>query len=65
MSKRAIREERITANFASSVTEARAFFSSANAGIGACLVMAEEMQGCIRTDKAAFLTFQADGGIMD
>lgn len=41
------------------------WYTSANAGMGACLVMAEEMQGYILTDKATFLTFQANGGIMD
>lgn len=41
------------------------WYTSANAGMGACLVMAEEMHGYILTDKATFLTFQANGGIMD
>lgn len=41
------------------------WYTSANAGMGACLVMAEEMQAYILTDKATFLTFQANGGIMD
>ena len=41
------------------------WYVSANAGMGACLVMAEEMQAYILTDKATFLTFQANGGIMD
>ena len=41
------------------------WYTSANAGMGACLVMAEEMHAYILTDKATFLTFQANGGIMD
>ena len=38
------------------------WYTSANAGMGACLVMAEEMGAYILTDKATFLTFQANGG---
>ena len=41
------------------------WYVSANAGMGACLVMAEEMQAYILTDKATFLTFQVNGGIMN
>ena len=41
------------------------WYTSANAGMGVCLMMAEEMQGYILTDKATFLTFQANGGIMN
>lgn len=37
------------------------WYVSANAGMGACLVMAEEMHAYILTDKATFLTFQANG----
>ena len=40
------------------------WYTSANAGMGACLVMAEELGSYILTDKATFLTFQANGGIM-
>ena len=40
------------------------WYASANAGMGACLVMAEEPRGYILTDKATFLTFQANGGII-
>ena len=40
------------------------WYASANAGMGACLVMAEESRGYILTDKATFLTFQANGGII-
>lgn len=41
------------------------WYTSANAGMGACLVMAEEMQAYILTDKATFLTFAANGGVME
>ena len=41
------------------------WYISANAGMGTCLVMAEEMGGYILTDKATFLTFVANGGVMD
>lgn len=41
------------------------WYTSANAGMGACLVMAEEMDGYILTDKATFLTFVANNGIME
>ncbi len=41
------------------------WYLSANAGMGACLTMAEELGGYILTDKATFLTFQANGGIME
>ena len=40
------------------------WYVSANAGMGVCLIMAEEMHAYILTDKATFLTFQANGGIM-
>jgi len=40
------------------------WYVSANTGMGACLVMAEEMGGYILTDKATFLTFVANNGIM-
>ena len=38
------------------------WYISANAGMGACLVMAEQMGGYILTDKATFLTFVANNG---
>ena len=41
-----------------------AWYVSANTGMGACLVMAEEMGAYILTDKATFLTFVANDGIM-
>ena len=40
------------------------WYISANAGMGACLVMAEEMEAYILTDKATFLTFVANNGDM-
>ena len=40
------------------------WYTSANAGMGACLVMAEELEAYILTDKATFLTFVANDGIM-
>ena len=40
------------------------WYVSANTGMGACLVMAEEMHAYILTDKATFLTFVANDGVM-
>ena len=40
------------------------WYTSANTGMGACLVMAEELGGYILTDKATFLTFVANDGVM-
>jgi ABC-type tungstate transport system permease subunit len=40
------------------------WYVSANSGMGACLVMAEEMDAYILTDKATFLTFVANNGQM-
>ena len=41
------------------------WYVSANAGMGACLVMAEDMGAYILTDKATFLTFVANDGVME
>jgi len=41
------------------------WYTSANAGMGTCLVMAEEMDAYILTDKATFLTFVANGERME
>lgn len=41
------------------------WYTSANAGMGACLVMAEQLHAYILTDKATFLTFAANNGVMD
>jgi len=40
------------------------WYISANTGMGACLVMAEEMGAYILTEKATFLTFVANDGVM-
>ena len=40
------------------------WYVSANAGMGECLVMAEQMGAYILTDKATFLTFLANDGVM-
>ena len=40
------------------------WYISANTGMGACLVMAEEIGAYILTDKATFLTFQANDGVI-
>ena len=40
------------------------WYISANTGMGACLVMAEEKDAYILTDKATFLTFVANNGVM-
>ena len=40
------------------------WYTSANTGMGACLVMAEEMGAYILTDKATFLTFVANDGVI-
>ena len=40
------------------------WYISANAGMGACLVMAEEMGAYILTDKATFLTFVKNDGVI-
>jgi len=39
------------------------WYISANTGMGACLVMAEETGAYILTDKSTFLTFRANNGI--
>lgn len=41
------------------------WYISANAGMGACLTMAEQEGAYILSDKATMLTFQAAGGIME
>ncbi|MBE5775545.1 MAG: hypothetical protein E7337_16740 [Clostridiales bacterium] len=57
-------EELGIAKEAESFVDYTDWYVSANTGMGACLVMAEEMDGYILTDKATFLTFVANGGIM-
>ena len=41
------------------------WYTSANAGMGVCLTMANEMGAYILSDKATFLTFRANNGVMD
>ena len=49
---------------AASFADYTEWYVSANASMGECLVMAEEMGAYILTDKATFLTFQANNGVM-
>ena len=53
----------ITAD-AASFADYTEWYVSAYTGMGACLVMAEEMGAYILTDKATFLTFVANDGVM-
>ena len=57
-------EELGIAKEAESFVDYTEWYVSANTGMGACLVMAEEMDGYILTDKATFLTFVANNGVM-
>ncbi len=41
------------------------WYQYSNAGMGACLTMAEEKGAYILSDKATFLTFQANKGVME
>ena len=41
------------------------WYKYSNAGMGACLTMANEMGGYILSDKATFLTFQANQGVIE
>lgn len=41
------------------------WYQYSNAGMGTCLVMAEELHGYILSDKATFLTFRANNGVME
>ena len=47
-----------------SVADYTDWYVYSNAGMGVCLTMAEEMGAYILSDKATFLTFVANGGIM-
>lgn len=49
---------------AASFADYTEWYNSANAGMGACLVMAEQLGAYILTDKATFLTFVANDGVM-
>ena len=44
--------------------EGYSWYVYSNAGMGACLTMAEEMGGYILSDKATVLTFQANNGVI-
>lgn len=54
----------ITAD-AASVESYSDWYIYSNAGMGVCLTMAEEMGAYILSDKATFLTFQANNGVME
>ena len=41
------------------------WYISANSGMGVCLTMANEREAYILSDKATFLTFKANGGILE
>lgn len=45
--------------------KAYTWYQYSNAGMGTCLVMAEEMHAYILSDKATFLTFYANNGVME
>lgn len=50
---------------ADSVAAYSDWYVYSNAGMGVCLTMAEEMGGYILSDKATFLTFAANNGVME
>lgn len=50
---------------AASVEDYADWYIYSNAGMGVCLTMAEEMGAYILSDKATFLTFQANNGLME
>ena len=54
----------ITAD-AASVEDYTDWYTYSNAGMGVCLTMAEETGAYILSDKATFLTFQANNGAME
>ena len=41
------------------------WYNYSNAGMGVCLTMAEEMHAYILSDKATYLTFRANNGVME
>ncbi len=47
-----------------SVADYSEWYLSSNAGMGVCLTMANEMDAYILSDKATFLTFRANGGVI-
>ncbi len=50
---------------AESVADYTDWYTYSNAGMGVCLTMAEEMGAYILSDKATFLTFRANNGVME
>lgn len=50
---------------AESVEAYSGWYTFSNAGMGVCLTMAEETGSYILSDKATFLTFQANRGVME
>ena len=50
---------------AASVEDYTDWYTYSNAGMGVCLTMAEETGAYILSDKATFLTFQANNGVME
>lgn len=50
---------------AASVEAYSSWYHYSNAGMGVCLTMAEEMGAYILSDKATFLTFRANQGVID
>ena len=50
---------------AASVEAYSDWYTYSNAGMGVCLTMAEELGAYILSDKATFLTFQANNGAME
>ena len=49
----------------SSVAAYSQWYLSSNAGMGVCLLMANEMDAYILSDKATFLAFEANGGVVE
>ncbi|MDO4732207.1 MAG: substrate-binding domain-containing protein [Bacillota bacterium] len=48
-----------------SVADYTGWYTFSNAGMGVCLTMAEEMGAYILTDKATYLTFRANDGVIE
>ena len=50
---------------ADSVADYTGWYTYSNAGMGACLAMANETDAYILSDKATFLTFESNGGVVE
>ena len=50
---------------ADSVADYAGWYNYSNAGMGVCLTMAEEMHAYILSEKATYLTFRANNGVME